>query len=163
MVIVPNSIISSSSKSKSCIVFVKIFPVSFLPFVPVILTQQASGSLSFFNKNIRIGDIKSNTTQFTKFSSIFADEISRKNNTIIDCKTTGSGTEKISYIIFSSGNQYTFMGKNNAIYKNNVKICQNVDNCDFTYKYVDSKYAITVNFKTDGIDLTGTNAITYNL
>lgn len=55
------------------------------------------------------------------------------------------------------------MGKNNAIYKNNVKICQNVDNCDFTYKYVDSKYAITVNFKTDGIDLTGTNAITYNL
>ena len=44
-----------------------------------------------------------------------------------------------------------------------VVICQNVDNCDFTYKYVDSKYAITVNFKTDGIDLTGNNAITYNL
>lgn len=129
----------------------------------MVVVTLISTLLSFFNKNIRIGDIKSNTTQFTKFSSIFADEISRKNNTIIDCKTTGSGTEKISYIIFSSGNQYTFMGKNNAIYKNNVKICQNVDNCDFTYKYVDSKYAITVNFKTDGIDLTGTNAITYNL
>ena len=118
---------------------------------------------SFFYKNVNVGNINNDTTQYTKFSIIFSKEIERKNNEIIECKTTGKDENKISYIIFSSGNQYTFMGKNNAIYKNNVKICQNIDNCDFTYKYVDSKYAITVNFKTDGIDLTGTNAITYNL
>ena len=125
-----------------------------------IVTALIATLTTSFYKNINVSDVNSDTTQYTKFSSIFSEEINNKDNYVIDCKPITNG---VSYIIFSSGNQYTFMGKNNAIYKNNVKICQNVDNCDFTYKYVDSKYAITVNFKTDGIDLTGTNAITYNL
>lgn len=119
--------------------------------------------MSFFTKNIKLGDINNDTTQYTKFSSVFSDEINNKNNIIVDCQTSGSGNGKVSYIVFSSGNQYTFMGKNNAIYKNNIKICKDVEDCDFTYKFIDSKYAITVNFKTNNIDLTGTDAITYNL
>lgn len=119
---------------------------------------------SFFYKNINIEDIKSDTTtQYTKFSSIFLDEINIENNYVIDCKTSIENEIKISYIIFSSGNQYTFNGKNNSIYKNKIKICENVDDCDFSYSFIDSKYLINVNFKTKSIDMTGDNAIVYNL
>lgn len=119
---------------------------------------------SFFYKNINVGDINTdNTTQFTKFSSVFSDEINREDNTVIDCKTYTENSIKISYIIFSSGNQYTFKKENNAIYKNNIKICENIEDCDFSYIFIDSKYSITVNFKTKNIDMTGDNAIVYNL
>lgn len=118
---------------------------------------------SFFRKNIQVDKITTDTTQYTKFSSIFLDEINNKNNTIIECKTTREDNYKTSYIIFSSGNQYTFMEKNNAIYKNNFKICEQVNDCDFSYNYVNSKYQITVNFVTNNISLTGQDAITYNL
>lgn len=118
---------------------------------------------SFFRKNINVDKITTDTTQYTKFSSIFLDEINNKNNTIIECKTTREDNYKTSYIIFSSGNQYTFMEKNNAIYKNNLKICEQVNDCNFSYNYVNSQYQITVNFLTNNINLTGQDAITYNL
>lgn len=115
---------------------------------------------SFFYKNIDIESINNDTTQYTKFSSIFSEEINRENNHVIDCKSL---TEEESYIIFSSGNQYTFNINSKKIYKNNVKICDNVETCDFSYTFIDSKYKIKVNFKTANIDMTGNNAIVYNL
>ena len=119
---------------------------------------------TFFYKNVNVEDIESDTiTQFTKFSSFFSKEINNSENYVIDCKTEGSleNNDKISYIIFSSGNQYTF--KNNEIYKNNKKICKNIDDCDFSYVFEDSKYKITVNFISGNIDMTEDNAITYVL
>ncbi len=119
---------------------------------------------SFFYKNINITDINNDTsTQYTKFSSIFSDEINKENNAIIECKTSEINGKKISYIIFSSGNQYTFNEENNCIYKNKVKICENIDECYFSYIFRDSKYLITVNFKTGNMNLTNDNAITYIL
>ena len=115
---------------------------------------------SFFYKNIDIGSISNDTTQYTKFSSIFSEEINRNNNSVIDCKSL---TDGVSYIIFSSGNQYTFNENSKSIYKNNVKICDNVEMCNFLYTFVDSKYNITVNFKTSTIDMIGDNAVTYIL
>ena len=89
---------------------------------------------SFFYKNIDVGDINSDTTQYTKFSSIFSEEINKENNTIIDCKSL---TDGVSYIIFSSGNQYTFNANSKSIYINNVKIDDNVEICDFSYTFID--------------------------
>lgn len=117
---------------------------------------------SFFYKNIDIGDINSDTTQYTKFSSMFTEEINRRNNSVIDCKAI-TDENKISYIIFSSGNQYTFNEDSKSIYKNNVKICDNVEKCEFSYTFSDSKYKITVNFKTKNIDMTEDKAIIYSL
>lgn len=57
---------------------------------------------TFFSKNIKMSDINSNTKQYTKFSSIFLDEINAKDNKVISYKTTGECLNKISYIIFSS-------------------------------------------------------------
>ena len=118
---------------------------------------------SFFYKNMEIENINDDSTiQYTKFSNIFLKEINRENNYVIDSRTTNN-EEKISYIIFASGNQYTYRSINHSIYKNNIKICDNVIDCDFNYTLIDSKYNIKVNFKTNNIDLTGENAITYIL
>lgn len=118
---------------------------------------------SFFYKNVNVGNISKDTTQYTQFSNIFSKEIERKNNKVVDCKTTEEDGNKISYIIFSSGNQYTYKSQNKSVYKNKVRICQNIENCEFSYTFVDSIYSVKVEFKTDIIDMTGNNAITYNL
>ena len=115
---------------------------------------------TFFFKNISAKDLNSDTTQYTKFSSIFLEEINNKNNSVVDCKPI---TDGVSYIIFSSGNQYTFNANSKCIYKNKIKICENVEICDFSYTFVDSKYKIKVNFKTSNIEMLGDNAIIYNL
>lgn len=115
---------------------------------------------SFFYKNIDIGDINSNTTQYTKFTSILSEEVNKKNNSVIDCQSL---TDGVSYIVFSSGNQYTFNQKSKSVYRNNVKICDNIDTCDFSYTYIDSKYKIKVSFETANIDMTESNSIVYNL
>ena len=115
---------------------------------------------SFFYKNIDIGDINSNTTQYTKFTSILSEEVNKKNNSVIDCQSL---TDGVSYIVFSSGNQYTFNQESKSVYRNNVKICDNIDRCDFSYTYIDSKYKIKVSFETANIDMTGSNSIVYNL
>lgn len=115
---------------------------------------------SFFYKNIDIGDINSNTTQYTKFTSILSEEVNKKNNSVIDCQSLTYG---VSYIVFSSGNQYTFNQESKSVYRNNVKICDNIDTCDFSYTYIDSKYKIKVSFKTANINMTGSNSIVYNL
>ena len=114
---------------------------------------------SYFYKNINVEELSDDTsTQYTKFSSIFTKEINKEDNYVIDAKTTeetinGENT-KTSYIIFSSGNQYTYKGENKAIYKNNIKICQNIDRCDFFYSVIDGKKQVKVNFKAGTMDFT---------
>ena len=111
---------------------------------------------SFFYKNINVENLNSDTaTQYTKFSSIFTEEINRENNYIIDCDT--------NYIIFYSGNQYTYKSENKSIYKNQIKICENVDRCEFSYTLIDGKYTIKVEFQAGNINLTGNDAIEYNM
>ena len=110
---------------------------------------------SFFYKNVDVEDFNSENSQFTTFSSLFSKETNIENNYIIDCKS--------NYIIFSDGNQYTYIGSNKSIYKNNIKICKDVEQCNFSYTFEDGKYLIRVSFKTKNIDLTGNNILTYTL
>ncbi len=116
---------------------------------------------TFFSKNISTKDMNSNTLQYTKFSSVFLTEINSKGNKVVQCKTTGEGANKVSYIVFSSGNQYTYMGENKSIYKNKIKICEDVTECNFSYD--NNMQEITLGFKTDTIDLTGEDSIIYKL
>lgn len=115
---------------------------------------------SYFYKNIDTSGVNNDTTQYTKFSSVFLEETNKNNNSVIDCKSLKDG---ISYIIFASKNQYTFDENSKSIYKNNIKICDDVEMCDFSYVFVDSKYQIKVNFKTSNIDMSGDKAIVYTL
>lgn len=123
---------------------------------------------SFFYKNVNINEIeKVSTEQFTEFSNIFSKEINKTNNKIIDCKTNTEVIEekeyKVSYIIFSSGNQYTYKQETNTIYKNNIKVCTDIEDCDFSYTFINSVYQIKVNFKTANLDMTGENAVNYSM
>lgn len=120
---------------------------------------------TFFYKNIEISDINSDTTtQYTKFTSVFSKEINTIGNKIIDTNIDNSQTgKKVSYIIFSSGNQYTFIQENNSIYKNNVKICENIDDCEFSWVYQNSNYIVNVSIKTGNIDRTGSNVVKYTI
>ena len=61
---------------------------------------------TYFYKNINVSDINNDTTQYTKFSSIFSDEINREGNSVIDCKTSIENGVKVSYIIFSTYSIY---------------------------------------------------------
>ena len=85
----------------------------------LILSGTMANLISFFNKNVDIEEIQNDsTTQYTRFSSVFSEEINKENNYIVECKTTTQNDIKLSYIIFSSGNQYTYTSENNCIYKN---------------------------------------------
>jgi len=130
----------------------------------LIILATIANLTSFFYKNVDIEEIQDDsTTQYTRFSSIFSKEINTENNYIIDCKTFTKDDVKQSYIIFSSGNQYTYTSENNCIYKNEIKICQNIDDCDFSYIWENSNVIVKVNFKTKSIDMTGDSAIIYTL
>lgn len=68
----------------------------------IIVIATMTTLISYFSKNVKMETISDSTTEYIKFSSIFTEEINKKGNTIIDCKTEGEGQNKVSYIIFST-------------------------------------------------------------
>ena len=112
----------------------------------VIVVSLIATLTTFFYKNVNVDNISKDTTQYTKFSNLFLDEINKKDNEIVEWKTTEEDVQKISYIIFSDGNQYTYKAENKSIYKNKIKICKDVEECEFSYIYIDSTYQIKINF-----------------
>ena len=51
------------------------------------------------------------------------------------------------------------MAQDKSVFKNKIKICENVEDCEFSYNSL--KHEITVSFKTNSTDFTGENAIKY--
>ena len=116
----------------------------------IIVLATIANLTSFFYKNINIQDANyDSTTQYTKFASLFLNETNNDNNYIIDCKTITENNVKLSYIVFANGNQYTYTNENNSIYKNNIKICENVEDCDFSYQF-QCRHLLGVSFQIQG-------------
>lgn len=86
--------------------------------------------------------------EFTKFQSYFSEEVNRDKNKILEIYN-GEGTEQ-SYVAFSSGNQYTFVPNNHAVYQNNVKIASGVQTCKFKETNENGKSAIIVTLEIKG-------------
>ena len=111
---------------------------------------------SYFYKNVDIRSINEDfNQQYTKFNSYFIKEVNKKGNKIVDIHSLSkSKSEKESlentsnqqnYIVFSSGNQYTYIPENEGIYMNKVKIAQNITGCTFTAnKEANGKTTVTV-------------------
>lgn len=116
---------------------------------------------SFFYKNVNIDDITVDTTQFTKFSSAFLKDINKSGNYVVDYKALGD--DNVSYVVFATGNQYTFMKESNSIYKNKVKLCSDVEFCNFDVSFVDSKFVVGVEFKTKNVDFSEDNSLKYSM
>ena len=111
---------------------------------------------SYFYKNVDIRSINEDfNQQYTKFNSYFIKEVNKKGNKIVDIHSLSkSKSEKEllentsnqqNYIVFSSGNQYTYIPENEGIYMNKVKIVQNITGCTFTAnKEANGKTTVTV-------------------
>ena len=114
----------------------------------------------YFYRNVDVNSANEDfNQQYTRFNSYFTEEINKKGNKVIDIQsisTTGtegeieSNTNQQNYIVFSSGNQYTYIPANKGIYMNNVKIAQNIKDCTFTMDKLDNgKTTITVIIQGD--------------
>ena len=86
-------------------------------------------------------------SEYTKFNTFFSEEVNHENIKVLECKTDSTIPEqKESYIVFNNGVQYTFIQENKGIYRNKVKICREIDNCEFTYEIVNGKAVVIVEF-----------------
>ena len=100
---------------------------------------------SYFYQNVDITSEKyTYFTEFTKFESYFSEEVNKTNNEILDIGETTNNGKTQKYIVLSSGNQYTYIPENKAIYQNNVKIASGEESCTFTEKFTSGKQAVEI-------------------
>lgn len=99
--------------------------------------------------NVKEISKSSDLSQYTKFNSYFTEQINTEDLQVLDCNTIRDGEViQESYVSFSNNDKYTY--KNNAIYFNKIKICRNVESCEFQYVNEDNKSKITVIMKIKG-------------
>ena len=103
---------------------------------------------SYFYKNIdsTFENIEP-LTEYTKFISFFTDEINNNDINVVEC---GKDND---YIVFDNGIQYEFVKENKGIYRNYVKICRNVEQCNFSYKEEAGKKIVEVTIKIENGEL----------
>lgn len=94
---------------------------------------------SFFYSNVvNLSDTGENASEFSIFNMYFLEDIKEAGNKVARVDENGK------YISFSNGNTYIF--QDNHIYKNKVKICNNVT--DFKVeKKEDEKEIVTIFMK----------------
>ena len=127
--------------------------------IAMLLAVTIIGMLTgFFYKNV---DISSNTDyinkQYTKFNAYFTEEVNISGNTVVEMQVKDEGTEnELSFIVFSSGNQYTFIKQNKGIYFGHTKIATNIEECKFEKQENNGKTTITVKIVAENLDRTTT-------
>ena len=84
----------------------------------------ASVTSFFYNNVVNSENVGENAKEFNKFNMVFVQEVNTKGNKIQEIN------EDEKTITFTSGNIYTY--KNNCIYQNDIKVCENVT--DFSLK-----------------------------
>jgi len=95
---------------------------------------------TFFYKNIKNVEMDIDPiTEYTSFNSYFSDEVNHINLKILECKS--------NYVVFSNGVQYMYIPENKGIYRNKVKICNNIEECTFSENIKNGKSTIEVQFK----------------
>ncbi len=127
--------------------------------IAMLLAVTIIGMLTgFFYKNV---DISSNTDdinkQYTKFNAYFTEEVNISGNTVVEMQVKDEGTEnELSFIVFSSGNQYTFIKQNKGIYFGHTKIATNIEEFKFEKQENNGKTTITVKIVAENLDRTTT-------
>ncbi len=135
---------------------VTLISVTIYIIVMLIIVAVITVLTSYFYHNVDINSASQNLNQqYTKFNSYFTEEVNKKGNKLLEIGETenesGNGTQK--YIIFSSGNQYTYIPENQGIYMNQVKIADNITGCDFTSNQEENgKTTITVTIQGDNFE-----------
>ena len=121
--------------------------------VMVIVVATLTIISNFFFSNMKTASKNINPlTEYTKFTTFFTDEVNHSNIKVLDCQN--------DYVVFDNGVQYTFVKDNKGIYRNKIKICRDVENCNFAYEIKNGKSVVTVAIQMEGIN---EKAVTYTL
>lgn len=100
----------------------------------------------YFYENIdEINSAVSFNEKFVELNTYFSKEVNEDNNEILMLDTINIGLdEEQTYILFSNGNQYTYINKNESIYVNTYKIIEGIDECTFS---IDSENILNISIK----------------
>ena len=143
---------------------VTLITVTIYIIVMLIMISIITVLTSYFYKNVDIQSISQDLNQqYTKFNSYFVKEVNKRGNKVVDIQSVSipqdeeenaeTNTSQQNYIVFSSGNQYTYIPKNQGIYMNKVKIAQNITGCTFaTHKEENGKTTVTVTILGDNFE-----------
>ncbi len=135
--------------------------ISVILYVIVMLLVVTIASIltGYFYNNIDINNTEQNANvEFTKFNSFFTEEVNIRGNTILESDTEGTSTGQ-KYIVFSTGNQYTYIKNNKAIYKNNSKIASDIEEFNIKINNSDGKTTIEIELTSGNISKTTTYAL----
>lgn len=135
--------------------------ISVIIYVIVMLLVVTIASIltGYFYNNIDINNTEQNANvEFTKFNSFFTEEVNIRGNTILESDTEGTSTGQ-KYIVFSTGNQYTYIKNNKSIYKNNSKIASDIEEFNLKINNSDGKTTIEIELTSGNISKTTTYAL----
>ena len=90
---------------------------------------------AFFYRNVlNLEDESTNICEISKFNMYFLEEVKNDNNSIVELNKNS--------VTFVTGNTFTF--QDNSIYLNNIRICENIKNLDFSKEELNDKDVINV-------------------
>lgn len=99
----------------------------------------------FYENTDEINSSVSFNEKFVELNTYFSKEVNEDNNEILMLDTINIGLdEEQTYILFSNGNQYTYINKNESIYVNTYKIIEGIDECTFS---IDSENILNISIK----------------
>jgi len=112
----------------------------------VVVAITATLTNYFYGNMDKLSERTNGAKEYTLFNSYFTGEINKKENSVLKDETTESK------IVFSSGNQYTFLS--GKIYCNRFVIAKEVSNCKFIYNEATNE--VTVSMTITGKNYTNT-------
>ncbi len=86
--------------------------------------------------------------EYTAFNSYFSEEVNHPGLKVRECES--------NYIAFDNGVVYTFSEENQGIYRNQVKICKDIEECTFSEEIKNGKQVVEVRIKAGSQDRTTT-------
>ncbi len=96
-------------------------------------------SMYFYTNTSALSKTINPLTEYTKFNSFFSEEMNHSNLKILACEP--------NYIAFDNGVQYTYIQENQSVYRNQVKICNDVQKCEFQNKIKNGKNVVSITMK----------------
>lgn len=122
---------------------ITLISVSIYVIVMIVVVGVIAVVTGAFMKTLKSADFNNDPiAEYTTFNSYFSEEVNHQGLKVVECQN--------DYIVFDNGVQYSFIAENSGIYRNQVKICRDIENCTFSQSENNGKTIITVKFKAGG-------------
>lgn len=97
--------------------------IVYIIVLTVIISILSLVSQMFFTNIKYVTEKGKYVSEFNKFNMYFIKDV-KNNKDVLECKS--------NKIILEDGTIYTYNSEENSIYRNKVKICNNISNCAFS-------------------------------